>query len=120
MLNDEFDEVKKETLPSNPKYNIEKTSFNTYDIVMSVPGFTRQDIDISFKDGVLIIKGILNNAHKKNTNYLHRGLELYSFENSFSLSSKLEVVVASLKDGLLAVSLKDKTAEQEEEIITPL
>jgi molecular chaperone IbpA len=39
-----------------PPYNIVKTGSNTYDVEVALAGFSRDDIDVEFADGMLTIR----------------------------------------------------------------
>ena len=39
-----------------PPYNIVKTGTNTYDVELALAGFSRNDIDVEFAEGILTIK----------------------------------------------------------------
>jgi molecular chaperone IbpA len=96
--------------PSYPPYNIEATGENAYRVTMAVAGFSASDLEITAKEGALIVSG---KAQKDdaNTRYLHRGLARRAFERRFQLADHLRVAGASLENGLLHVELVREVPE---------
>ena len=86
-----------------PPYNIESLGENKYAISLAVAGFKQSDLDINVEHGVLTIRGSKEKAEERN--YLHQGIANRSFERKFNLADYVEVVDASLEDGLLNVKL---------------
>jgi molecular chaperone IbpA len=95
---------------SYPPYNIEATGENSYRVTMAVAGFGADDLEVTTKEGSLIVTG---KAHKDedNARYLHRGLARRAFERRFQLADHIRVVGASLDNGLLHVDLVREVPE---------
>jgi len=98
------------TASSYPPYNIEKTGENAYRVTMAVAGFGAEDLDITSKEGSLVVTG---KARKDDdgSRYLHRGLARRAFERRFQLADHIRVVGASLDNGLLHVDLVREVPE---------
>jgi molecular chaperone IbpA len=98
------------TTSSYPPYNIEKTGENAYRVTMAVAGFGAEDLDITSKEGSLVVTG---KARKDDdaSRYLHRGLARRAFERRFQLADHIRVVGASLDNGLLHVDLVREVPE---------
>ena len=92
-----------------PPYNIEMLDDNRYSIELAVAGFSESELDINVEKGVLTVRG------KKNTDkehrYLHQGIAHRAFERNFNLADYVEVVDATLSDGLLTISLVKEVPE---------
>ncbi|MCR8921281.1 Hsp20 family protein [Dasania sp. GY-MA-18] len=95
--------------PNYPPYNIEALEDNHYAITLAVAGFTDQELDIKVEKGVLSIRG--EKASNEQHNYLHQGIANRSFERKFNLDDHVEVVDASLDNGLLTISLVKEIPE---------
>jgi molecular chaperone IbpA len=95
---------------SYPPYNIEAIGENSYRVTMAVAGFGPEDLEITTKEGSLIVSG---KAHKDEdkTRYLHRGLARRAFERRFQLADHIRVTGASLDNGLLHVDLVREVPE---------
>ena len=95
-----------------PAYNIEKIGDEKYVITMAVSGFTEQDIHIELLNGFLSIDGKIK--EKSDTgNFLHRGIATRAFSKKFRIAENVEVTEATLKDGLLYISLHRELPESE-------
>lgn len=95
---------------SYPPYNIESTGENAYRLTMAVAGFGPDDLEVTAKEGALIVTG---KAHKddENARYLHRGIARRAFERRFQLADHIRVAGASLDNGLLHVELTRELPE---------
>jgi molecular chaperone IbpA len=90
-----------------PPYNIVKTGENTHDIEIALAGFSKKDIDVEYKDNMLIIKSIKEaKANGTEDGVVHRGISQRYFSKAFTIADDVEVKGAELKDGLLRVSLE--------------
>ena len=74
------------------------------------PVITDPDIDLTVHNGVLVVTG-----HKEDpaehAKYLYRGIAAAGFERRFQLADYVNVVGASLSDGILEVELKREVPE---------
>ena len=101
-----LDTARPEAVPTYPPYNIEKLGENDYRITMAVAGFGEADLDITVKEGSLVIAGKQEKADDEKANgYLHRGIATRAFERRFELADHIEVRGARLENGLLHVDL---------------
>ena len=90
---------------SYPPYNIEKTGDGAYRIQMALAGFTRDEIDVTVQDNMLIIVGRAGEAEGEKREYLHRGIAKRAFERRFQLADTIKVTNAGYDNGLLNVEL---------------
>jgi molecular chaperone IbpA len=91
---------------SYPPYNIEKTGDGSYQIQMALAGFTREEIDVTVQDNMLIIIGRASEAPDgEKREYLHRGIAKRAFERRFQLADTIKVTGAGYENGLLNVEL---------------
>ncbi len=87
-----------------PPYNILETGENTFELQLAVAGFTQGEIDVTVKDGEVIITGEkhaepLPEGHV----YKHQGISARRFIRSWTMGDYVEVVNAICKDGILTV-----------------
>jgi molecular chaperone IbpA len=109
---DDFESRFANQINSNyPPYNIEKVAENTYDIVIAVAGFAKDEVSVEVDQDQLIIRGEKSKSETATTEYLHRGLAFRDFERRFTLAEHMEVVKAETKDGLLKIQLERKVPE---------
>jgi len=91
-----------------PHYDIQKIDENQYRITLAVAGYSKDDVEITQKQNQLVVKGTLK---KDDGNYLHRGIAARKFERQFHLADYVEVVNASIENGLLVVDLAREIPE---------
>lgn len=97
------------TMPSFPHYNIVKTADNQYNVELALAGYSKKDIEIELKEGVLTIKSVKSKEEKEvedNNGVLHQGIAKRYFSKAFTIADDVEVKGAELKDGLLKVSME--------------
>ena len=104
MMDDRFWQV---SVANFPPYNIVKTGENTYDIELALAGFNKKDIEVEYKENVLVVKSKKQEEAKdEDGNIIHRGISKRMFAKSFTIANDVEVKGAELKDGLLKVSME--------------
>ena len=89
-----------------PPYNIVETGENSYKVQLAVAGFTQGEIEITVKDGELIITGEKTETLPEGHVYRHQGISARKFIRTFSLGDYVEVKDALVKDGILSVKLE--------------
>jgi len=92
-----------------PTYKTEKLGEDQYRIVMAVAGFGQDDIELVQKSNRLTVKGRVKETGDKA--YLYRGIAGRAFSRDFDLADHVEVVEASIEQGLLAIMLKRELPE---------
>ena len=113
-FNDLFESASRvnESTNSYPPYNIEKRGEENYAITMVVAGFSVDDLSIMVQNGKLTIKGYIEDKEDQHVEYLYRGIANPSFEHSFSLADHMMVTDATIKDGVLSISLVREIPEE--------
>ena len=86
-----------------PPFNIEATSDNTYRITLAVAGFDENELDVSVEANQLVIRG--KQAEREEADYLFRGIASRQFQRVFAIEDGMEVMGASLRNGLLAIEI---------------
>jgi molecular chaperone IbpA len=94
-----------------PPYNIEKVSEDAYRISMATAGFTRDELDLTAQDNVLIVTGRASEGQDGERQFLHRGIGKRAFERRFQLADTIRVTGASYQDGLLNIELVREVPE---------
>jgi molecular chaperone IbpA len=95
-----------------PPYNLLETGENSFELQLAVAGFTQGEIEVSVKDGDVIITGEkaeveLPAGHK----YHNQGISARRFIRSWTLGNYVEVDSAVVKDGILTVKLERRVPE---------
>ena len=95
-----------------PPYNIEKVSEDAYLISMATAGFTRDELELTSQDNVLIVTGRAAEAQDgAGREFLHRGIAKRAFERRFQLADTIRVTGADYQDGLLNIALVREVPE---------
>ena len=99
-----------------PPHNIIRTGDNRYVIEMAVAGFMETELDIetvtnNYGQNVLTIKGERKREEDAERQYLHRGLATRNFERSFPLNENVEILNATVANGILSVYLEHRVPE---------
>ena len=91
-----------------PPYNIERTGELEYRITVAVAGFAESELAIESRESTLAIRGLKDvpqQAEESKRHVLHQGIAARAFERRFQLADHVQVVGASLENGLLHVDL---------------
>ena len=99
-----------EQTQSYPPYNIEKLDEDNYRITMAVAGFGEDELDVTVKDGILIVSGKAESKDAERK-FLHRGIARRAFERRLQLADYIQVSGARLENGLLHVDLVREVPE---------
>jgi len=91
-----------------PPYNIERLPKTerrgeTIRIVLAVAGFGRDELEVLIEENELTVRG--RQKEEEDRTYLHRGIAARHFQQTFVLAEGIEVLGASLNDGLLSIDL---------------
>ena len=98
--------------PTYPPYNIERTGENAYRITIAVAGFAESELSIESRENTLTVKGAREGkAADEGREVLHQGIAARAFERRFQLADHVQVVGASLENGLLHVELVREVPE---------
>jgi molecular chaperone IbpA len=112
-----FDELLRQTAGTNstnyPPYNVVKHSEDKFAIELAVAGFKEGDIDITVEQNQLTVKGEKAVELNENVEYLHRGISARNFIRTWTLADHVEVVGATVEDGILTVSLERQIPEEQ-------
>lgn len=93
-----------------PPYNIKEVEpDHKYEIEMAVAGLSKEDITISITNGKLLVEGDAKSSDEDS--YVHKGIAARAFSRSFILADYVEIIGASLENGILTVSLERKVPE---------
>lgn len=89
-----------------PPYNIIKETETIWKIEVAVAGFDESELDVEIVNNELVVTGAVNKENKVETQYLHQGIAGRDFERTFALADNVEVKGASVKNGILTVTLE--------------
>ena len=90
-----------------PPYNIERLTESGGEVLritIAVAGFRRQDLEITIEDNQLNIRGRIKDDGPRD--YLHRGIAGRQFSRAFVLADGMDLIDATLVNGLLIINLR--------------
>jgi len=97
-----------------PKYNIVKNSETEFELILALAGYEQKDIEITVNDNHLFISSAKNNDDKKEDTreYLYQGIAKRSFKFKMMLHEYTTIKGATMKDGMLILSLENIIPEE--------
>lgn len=119
QLEKTFDHIRKSASEGYPPYNIEQIGDSGLRITLAVAGFTMDDLDVEVENKQLTIRG--KQEEDAERTYLHRGIAARQFQRSFVMADGIEVLGATLDNGLLHIDMQRVEPEskaQKIEILT--
>lgn len=98
-----------------PVYNLFQKNNGLYELIISVPGYSENELDIQVQNNQLTIKGNHTCPLEKaeDIKWLHKGISNNEFSLSFNLDNRIKVKNASLADGLLKLKFEYEIPEEE-------
>jgi molecular chaperone IbpA len=120
-----FDELmrvnQQQTNTNYPPYNILKHDEDHFAIEVAVAGFREGDINITVEKNVLTVKGEQvqeleetdESVSVPKPEYLHRGISARNFIRTFTLADHVEVINATIENGILNIELERQVPEEQ-------
>ena len=117
LNNNQFDNLLNEFFYEDKEYKTLKTNIteneDSYTLELLVPGFTKEDIEITLNDEYLTISANKKEENKKE--YLLKEINTYSYKRFYYVGKiELSDIKANLKDGILTLNvlkIKEKAKE---------
>ena len=100
-----LERISNESQSSYPPYNIYRDGLK-FQIEVALAGIDKKDVDIELCDSVMTIKYDGPKNDSSDVEAVHRGIAKRAFKLKFTLAEDLEVLGASLKNGLLEIKLE--------------
>lgn len=128
ILSDRFTQMDKlfsrltgeKPLSDTPAYNLLQTDKEHYELTVSVPGYQKNELDISVLNNQLTINGKVNiesheadNQEKVSRKWIHKGITKPDFYLSFNLDHRIHILSANLDNGLLILQFTYDIPETE-------
>lgn len=114
----EIERLSTNTDPAFPKHNVVKHDNTHFSIELALAGYSRSDIVVELKEGILVVSGEQSKDEIKE--YLHKGISTKKFTRSFRLSEHVVVDGADFVDGLLVINLRVEIPEEKRPRIIPI
>lgn len=111
QLEQTFDRIRKSAGEGYPPYNIEQIGEDGLRISLAVAGFSMDDLDIEQENNQLVIRGSQEDDGERI--FLHRGIAARQFQRSFVLADGIEILGATLDNGLLHIDMQRVVPESQ-------
>jgi HSP20 family molecular chaperone IbpA len=99
-----FERLSKSAGDGFPPYNVEQHADGHLRIVLAVAGFSPEELTVQVEGNELVIRG--RQSEDGERMLLHRGIATRQFQRAFVLADGIDVMGASLSEGLLTVDLE--------------
>jgi len=86
-----------------PPFNHVKVDDETHRLEIAVSGFTKNELKVTTKNGLLTVTG--EKAGDDKTEYLHKGISSRKFIRSWKLAPEAKIEKVSLKRGILSIDV---------------
>jgi HSP20 family protein len=79
-------------------------------IELSIPGFSRDDVKISFQNNTLTVKSDKKSNEEDGSRFIRRGFVPQNFEKHYRLSKEIDTdnIAAAFNNGILEITLPKK------------
>jgi molecular chaperone IbpA len=88
-----------------PPYDIRTEAENKFSIVIALAGYDEKDLEIEVKEGVIAVRS-KHDTVSDEKNYLYHGISNKKFTRTFTIADDIEVLGATMKNGLLAIMMQ--------------
>ena len=96
-----------------PRFNILRVGKHGFRVELAVPGWNKDDLEISLHKGLLTVAGNVKQVESGNETFVYKGLSGKCFTKVFRVGDNVQVTKAYMERGLLCVDLEDITPEEE-------
>ena len=96
-----------------PPYNIVKESAEKWRIELALAGWTKDQIEVSTEQNVLIVKSKEQDPSTQEEEYVHRGVAGRTFVRGFNLSDDVEIGKIEFVNGMLTIDLQKVIPEHQ-------
>lgn len=97
---------------SYPPYNVICHDHEHYSIEIAVAGFGEKDLQVTVDNRILTVTGEVQDQSESEVVYTHRGLSRRKFQREWRLIDYMEVVGASVKNGIMTIQLERQLPEE--------
>lgn len=109
---DELFRINQHQTGNYPPHNVIKTGEDTLTIEVAIAGFSEGELTINLDNRILTIEGVKVREEIVNYEYLHRGISNRDFKQSYTIAEHVEIVRASIKNGILSIFLERRIPEE--------
>jgi HSP20 family molecular chaperone IbpA len=94
-----------------PPYNLIKVDHDYYTLELALAGYSKEDVEVTVEKDLLIVKSV-EKVEKTSSEVLHQGIAKRLWSQRFVLGEHMVVTEATLKDGLLTITVERELPEE--------
>lgn len=94
-----------------PRFNILRVGDHGFRVELAVPGWNKNDIEISLHNGILTVEGVNKPEENNHETYIHKGLSGKCFKRTFGVSEHVLLDRAYMERGLLCIDLHEEVPD---------
>mgnify|MGYP001240699415 FL=1 len=91
-----------------PRFNILRVGKHGFRVELAVPGWNKDDLEISLHKGLLTVKGNVKQVESGNETFVYKGLSGKCFSRTFGVSEHVKLDKAYMERGLLCIDLHEE------------
>lgn len=95
-----------------PFMDLLRVADNEYTLILSVAGYTKDNLTVTMNGYILSVEGVWNSIDKKNVKYLVEGIAKRDFKREIPLAEHIQVGDVDLIDGMLYIQLQRDIPEE--------
>lgn len=96
-----------------PFMDLVKVKEGEYELVLSVAGYTKENLIVSLDGNILVVQGEWDKEDEAGVKYLVEGIAKRDFKREIPLSEHIEIGSVSLIDGMLYITLLKESSVSE-------
>ena len=100
-----------------PPHDVIKTGDHTYEVILAIAGFLKDEITVDIDNNTLVIRGTkLKQSLDYNSKYprfIYNGISNRSFTKNFTLQQHIVVKKAKVENGLLTIQLEEIVPDEQ-------
>ena len=95
-----------------PRFNILRVGKTGFRVELAVPGWNKDDLEISLHKGLLTVRGNVKQVESGDETFVYKGLSGKCFKRTFGVSEHVKLDKAYMERGLLCIDLHEEIPDE--------
>ena len=95
-----------------PRFNILRVGKHGFRVELAVPGWNKDDLEISLHKGLLTVSGNVKQVESGDETFVYKGLSGKCFTRTFGVSEHVKLDKAYMERGLLCIDLHEEIPDE--------
>ena len=96
----------------SPRFNILRVGKHGFRVELAVPGWNKDDLEISLHKGLLTVAGNVKQVESGDETFVYKGLSGKCFQRTFGVSEHVKLDKAYMERGLLCIDLHEEIPDE--------